>query len=196
MKKTVLLLVLTLGLSACGFHLRGNYHVPEFLQAVTLRLPGNSQELDRELRLALERNNIVPQGGDVMLEITRENLTRQTSTVDSSARAAEYTLIYTVEFRVNSVDSKVIGPRQSLILRRSYQYSTTNVVGKSTEEETLVRELRLDASQQIVRQLTAMKAPPVADEKPDEKTEAGSTPAATPEAPAAPAASSGNPPAP
>jgi LPS-assembly lipoprotein len=155
----ILLVCISL-LSACGFHLRGNYEVPEFLQAVTIKMPDDSDDLAQEIKLALERRNIVPQGGEVMLEIVRERLTRQTATVNSSARAAEYTLIYTVDFRINSVDRKSIGVTQPLILRRSYQYSDNNLVGKNIEEATLLRELRADAAQQIVRQLVTLKAIP------------------------------------
>jgi LPS-assembly lipoprotein len=156
-----LTLSLTLALAACGFHLRGQYTIPDFLKEVTLRTPGDSKDFDKEMRLALERNNILPDGGEVVVEITRESLTRQTSTVDSHAKAAEYTLIYEVKYRVGLLGHKLTGPTQPLILRRSYQYSTTNVVGKSTEEDTLTRELRTDAANQIVRQLAAMKSPPV-----------------------------------
>jgi len=157
-----LLLVFSL-LSGCGFHLRGSYEVPAFLNEITLRTPADIKGFNKEMRLALERRNILPEGGDILLDITREDITRQTSTVDSHAKAAEYTLIYTVEYRVGSVDSKAYGERQQLILRRSYQYSNTNVVGKNTEEETLIHELRVDAAQQIVRQLAAMKSPPQPD---------------------------------
>ncbi len=156
----LLLLATSLGLAGCGFQLRGSHDVPAFLQEVTLKAPAATRELERELRLSLERINIVPEGGEVLLDIVRENLTRQTSTVDSSARAAEYTLVYTVDFRVSRTDGKATGPLQSLILRRSYQYSTSSVVGKNTEEETLTRELRQDAAQQIARQLATLKALP------------------------------------
>lgn len=157
--KTAVILLAT-ALTACGFHLRGNYNLPPFMHAVTLRTPANSHDFDTELRLALTRSNIIPEGGEVVLEVLRENLTRQTSTINSSAKAAEYTLIYSVYFRVSDTEGRAIGPTQSLILRRSYQYSTTNIVGKSTEEDTLLHELRIDAAQQIVRQLAAMKALP------------------------------------
>lgn len=161
-KNAAILLWLTLTLTACGFQLRGSHDAPAFLQEVSLKTPAPARELDRELRLALERRDILPQGGEVLLDVERENITRQTSTVDSSARAAEYTLVYTVDFRISRADRKAAGPLQSLILRRSYQYSTTSVVGKNTEEETLIHELRQDAAQQIVRQLAALKAVPAA----------------------------------
>lgn len=163
-------------LAGCGFQLRGSYEVPAFLEAVSLKLPpAGGSNLGTELRLALERKHIATTGGDLQLEVVSEQLTRQTSSVDSSARAAEYVLIYNVTFRVNSSDGRLIGPLQTLILRRSYQYSAANVVGKSTEEETLVRELHTDAAQQIVRQLVALKVSPATPTPP-------ATPAAAPEA--------------
>jgi LPS-assembly lipoprotein len=174
--------MLALSLTACGFHLRGQYTIPDFLKEVTLRTPAGSKDFDKEMRLALERNNILPDGGEVVVEVTRENLTRQTSTVDSHAKAAEYTLIYAVEYRVGLLGHKMSGPSQPLLLRRSYQYSTTNVVGKNTEEDTLVRELRTDAANQIVRQLAAMKNPPVpvADDANSSDGKTATTPATQP----------------
>ncbi len=56
-------------LSACGFHLRGNYHPPAFLHEVTLRTPANSRDLNTELQLALARNNI--QGGRIHPDLYR-----------------------------------------------------------------------------------------------------------------------------
>ncbi|HEX4870611.1 MAG TPA: LPS assembly lipoprotein LptE [Moraxellaceae bacterium] len=160
--RLALLLPLLLALAACGFQLRGSYRVPAFLTAVDLKLPAGTRPLGTELRLALERKGIGADGGDVQLEVVSERLNRQASSVDSRARAAEYILVYTVDFRINSSDGRAVGPLETLILRRSYQYSTQNVVGKNTEEETLVRELRADAAQQIVRQLATMKVSPAA----------------------------------
>lgn len=96
-------------LSACGFHLRGSYDVPSFLQTISLQAPSINSALTTEVRLALERHLIQSDGGEVQLELVQENLTRQTSTVDSSARAAEYTLVYSVNFRINRSDGKAFG---------------------------------------------------------------------------------------
>lgn len=160
MQRLVLIALLSVLLPACGFHLRGHEPIPAFLQSITLRTPLSHSEFTREMKLALEQRHIMPEGGDLLLDIVHEGFTRQTSTVDSSARAAEYTLTYTVDFRISQNDGSLIGPPQSLILRRSYQYSTNTVVGKNTEEDMLIQELRRDASQQIARQLAALKTLP------------------------------------
>ncbi|MDP2228434.1 MAG: LPS assembly lipoprotein LptE [Moraxellaceae bacterium] len=144
-------------LGACGFQLRGQYQVPAFLTAVSLNVPVSSEALGTELRLALERLHIEPAGGELVLQITRESLTRQTATVDSRAKAAEYTLVYAVDYRLLGADGKPVLPPQPVILRRNYQYDATNVVGKNTEEEALTQELRQDAARQIVRQISARR---------------------------------------
>lgn len=164
----VVILVSSL-LSACGFHLRGIYSVPSFLHEISLRTPDTSPALRTEVKIALETYHIQADGGEVLLDVVNENITRQTSTVDSSARAAEYTLIYTVNFRISRSDEKAIGEIQSLILRKSYQYNTSNIVGKNIEEENLVQELRRDAAQQIIRQFITLKAIPAIPEKASEQ---------------------------
>lgn len=161
--RLALLLLPAIVLGGCGFQLRGSYAMPAFLTAVTVQVPRNSEELARELKLAFERVEVDAGGGDLVLEVTREVRTRQTATVDSRAKAAEYTLVYAVDWRLVGADGRALSPLQPLILRRSYQYDATNVVGKNIEEETLVQELRRDAARQIVRQLGALKPPAAGD---------------------------------
>lgn len=51
-------LILALLLSACGFQLRGQTHVPPQLQSLTLMLGSGSQDFDRDLRIALAQAGI------------------------------------------------------------------------------------------------------------------------------------------
>lgn len=177
-KRLAVLLMSLLMLSACGFHLRGSYDMPASLSAITLTAPASSAALKQELALTLARSKVGTDGGDVELEVTREVLTKQTTTVDSRAKAAEYTLVYAVDYRLNHLAADTRGPIQSLILRRGYQYDSTSIVGKNTEEETLVVELRRDAAQQIVRQLRAY-TPPATPVEPEPAAPAAATAPAT-----------------
>ena len=182
----ILLTATGLLLSACGFHLRGNYEMPAGMTSVTLIVPDQSGALKKELELMLKRSGVSTDGGDTQLEVTREVLTKQTATVDSSAKAAEYTLLYAVDYRINQLDAKTEGPVQKLILRRGYQYDSTNIVGKSTEEETLVQEMRQDTANQIVRQLRSY-TPTTGTPAAEAATTSVSAPASAPATPAAPA---------
>lgn len=157
MKKLIAILSLTMALVACGFHLRGSYNVDPIVKQVGVDVSTNSP-IRQELLLKLQTVGIdTEHGGDLHLVIDRENLIKQTSAVSSTAKAAEYTLIYNVQYRMRYASGRAATSPRNFYLRRSYQYDPTSVVGKSTEEETLINELHSDAVQQIVRQVAALR---------------------------------------
>ena len=143
-------------LTACGFHLRGSYNIPSTIKHLELKLDTNST-LYFPLRDALQQAGIQLDSSDYTLEILEDSLNKQTTNTDSRAKAAEYTLYYTVVYHLKNNETKTIYPERRLLLRRSYQYDTTAIVGKTAEEETLIRELYQDAAQQILRQLSSFQ---------------------------------------
>ena len=151
-----LLLASALGLSACGFHLRGNYPVPEFLRAVTPDVPADATVLRQGLERALERAGIA-EGGEYSLTLTRESIQKQTAVVDERARAAEYLITYELDYLLKSKDNERMIPSRQIILRRSYQTDPNHVSGKSAEEELIIREMREDALNQLMRQIAFLK---------------------------------------
>ncbi len=182
MKKTALLLALVTTLSACGFQLRGSYDMPALLQNLRVEAATHSP-LKPELELALQTTGVnTAEAGDLKLVIEHEKLNRQTTTVDNRAKVSEYTLVYDVQYRLRySADNRPAEERHTLLLRRSYQYDNTSIVGKNTEEATLTEELRRDVVQQIVRQLSAVRA-----ERLLPSGEDSNTPEASPASPAQP----------
>lgn len=150
-------LPLLLTLAACGFQLRGSYNMPALVQHLGIVTPSGST-LGRELELALQTTGVDTTGGDLKLVVVREQLNKQMATVDSRAKAAEYTLVYEVEYQLRHASGRPAEAVRNLLLRRSYQYDTTSIVGKSTEEDMLIQELHRDAVQQIVRQLSTTRA--------------------------------------
>jgi LPS-assembly lipoprotein len=145
-----------LSLTACGFHLRGSYNLPAEIKQLELRISPSSP-LSPPLREALQSAGVQLGGGDYTLGIMEDKLSKQTTNTDSRAKAAEYTLYYQVSYRLKNSAGQAVSPERKLLLRRSYQYDTTAIVGKTAEEETLIRELYLDAAQQILRQLGSFK---------------------------------------
>lgn len=147
------LMLLALTLSACGFHLRGSYDIPPELRQLNLRV-NPASNLYAPLSNALQTAGVQLGSGRYSLIVTREKLNKQTTNTDSRAKVAEYTLIYDLSYHITDADGEKVGDEQKLTLRRSYQYDTTTIVGKSEEEETLIRELYTDAAQQILRQIS------------------------------------------
>lgn len=148
-------------LSACGYHLRGSYNIPQDIRQLRLDADAGSA-LAAPLRANLQMAGITPDDGMYTLTITDESLNKQTTSTDSRAKAAEYTLFYQVRYLIKNAEGQPVSPEHKLLLRRSYQYDTTAIVGKTAEEETLIRELYQDAAQQIVRQLSTFTPQPPA----------------------------------
>jgi len=113
--------------------------------------------LNQPLRQRLQQAGIELSANEYTLEIKDDSLNRQTTNTDSRAKAAEYTLYYQVSYVIKNSQNKVVFDERKLLLRRSYQYDTTAIVGKTAEEETLVKELYEDAATQIVRQLSSFR---------------------------------------
>lgn len=148
--------LIIISLTACGFHLRGSYHIPPELKQLSLKIEPYSA-LNQPLRQRLQQAGIELSLNEYTLEIKDDSLNRQTTNTDSRAKAAEYTLYYQVSYVIKNSQNKVVFDERKLLLRRSYQYDTTAIVGKTAEEETLVKELYEDAATQIVRQLSSFR---------------------------------------
>ena len=157
--RPLIFILLAATLSACGFHLRGTYHIPDTLHTLALDIPGNSR-LEAPLRNRLRVAHIDTSSGDYTLKVIKEKLSKQTTNTDSRAKAAEYTFLYELHYELHNREGKAVSPEYKLLLRRSYQYDTTAIVGKSEEEETLLTELYQEAAHQIVQRLGFFKPLP------------------------------------
>lgn len=177
-----LVLLSSLSLAACGFHLRGVGDTSQFPFA-TLRVAtstgGIGDVVQRQMALQ-PKLKIVPNAApgapapdaDAVLSVEPERLDKQILTVNRSGRVSEYELIYRVRFRLEVNKREWIYPTV-LTLRRDYTYDENNPLGTEAEEAMLVRDMRLDATQQIIRRLAAAKEPPVAPGVPPAETPAG-----------------------
>jgi len=152
---TLLVLLMSLTLTACGFKLRGLYDVPEALRQVQLVTESKPSQIEPELRTVLEINQVqLTENGRHRLEILSERHTRRTATLTGNADAAEYELRSEVRFRVldRQQNDAVIMHDRSVMNERVYRNERDNVTA-SASQETLIRQQMLqDLAQQIVRQ--------------------------------------------
>jgi LPS-assembly lipoprotein len=154
-------LALTLGLAACGFHLRGeaNYAFD------SLFLDSNpSQPLTTELKRALEgsaSSHMVATSdkAQVVLEVQPPEDIKQIQSLSGGGKVAEYLLTKRVLFRVHDKDGNEWLPTSEVVVRRSYTYSDTEALAKEIQEQRLWREMQTDAVQQVVRRLQSAKKP-------------------------------------
>jgi len=178
MRRTALLLPLLL-LTACGFHLRGLGETTPFaFSSLNVVAPGGGlgDVLNRQLSLRKDLT-LKPKAADAeaVLTVESEVIDKQILTVNKSGRVTEYQLLYRAKFKLAQSSHDWI-PSTQMTLRRDYSFDENNVLGKEAEEQILIRDMRSDAAQQIIRRLAALK-PANAPAPYSEVPAAASTPA-------------------
>lgn len=173
MTRFLLLAILMLGLSACGFHLRSALSLPPDLGPVRVVAGDPYSPLADTLAEALERAGATaaPEGarsGVATLRIRSEKWASTPISVDQFGRAQEYTLRYAVVFSLDRADGSNLVPQQAVELARDYISVPTRSTGTEGERELLSREMRKEMVASILRRIdAASRAPtPVAPAEP------------------------------
>ena len=153
------LLAAALLLAGCGFHVRGNYQLPDTLGAVFIEVPGYDYDLRHRLQRALGSRGVRlvedATAADSVLLITNPQFATRVLSVGTDARVREHELRYTLGFELRKRDGTQLVAPQSVELFRDVTYDETNVLGSQSESSAGRLELQDQAVQQIVRRLAA-----------------------------------------
>ena len=154
-------LALSMGLFACGFHLRGEAHYA--FATLFLNSPP-ALPITTELKRSLEGIGsaqlvAAAAGAEAVLEVNSVEDTKQILSLSGGGKVAEYLLTKRVTIRVHDNDGQDWLPTAEVLVRRSYTYSDTEALAKEAQEQRLWREMQTDSVQQIMRRLQAAKKP-------------------------------------
>ena len=97
--------------------------------------------------------------GVATLQIISERWADTPISNDQFGRAQEYALRYAVVFSLKRADGTVAVPQQAVELSRDYLAPAVDSIGKASERELLVQELRKDMAAAILRRLDATETP-------------------------------------
>ena len=161
--KTLVSVVLAAAvLAGCGFQLRGTngqYNLP--FQSIWLSFPETSPlgtELKRNLRAAeTVRIESDASRAQALFDVLAESRGKTILSLNSLGRVREYTLSYTLVFRVRDANNRELLAPTELTLRRNIAFDESQVLAKESEEALLYRDMQADLVQQIMRRLAAIK---------------------------------------
>ena len=109
--------------------------------------------------------------GATKLEILSEKWADLPIAVDTQGRAQEYSLRYAVVFQLRqpgtaadgTADDRILVPQQAVELSRDYIAPPSDSIGRNSERELLVNEMRKDMNAAILRRIdAALRAPKAA----------------------------------
>lgn len=165
---STLLAVAAIGLSACGFQLRGSYALPFDTLYIGI---AETNELHAQMRRAIEAGSATrivatAREAEASLTVLLDQPQKNVLSLDASGRVREFQLVRTFSFRLaDARGATLIAPSQ-IIIRRDITFSDAQVLSKEAEEALLWRDIQSDLVQQLMRRLAKAKAAPaVADEK-------------------------------
>ena len=161
MKSRLLTAVLaTALLSGCGFHLRNALSLPANLGPVRVLATDPYSALAENLANGLKRAGAVAAPADATtgvatLQVLSEQWADTPISQDQYGRAQEFSLRYAVVFTLRRADDSVAVPQQAVEWARDYLSPALDSIGKASERELLVRELRRDMAVAILRRVDA-----------------------------------------
>lgn len=154
----------TCALEGCGFHLRGTggASLPASLAEVRVvpATPLANDPLTVAVRDALTQSggHVVDTPGVPALVLMGEQTESRVASVSTAtAKASGYLLLYSLSFRLDGLRPV---PAQTIRLQRTYTFDPTQVLAREQQEQELLRDMRRDAAQQIVRRLARAAAAP------------------------------------
>ena len=143
-------------LSSCGFHLRGDLPLSQF-EAMHIKSERHS-ELAALVAQRLQHNKVQLldsyQQTAPVLQLIDDSLERRNLTLFPNGQVAEYELIYKVRYQLTMPDGEP-QPYQ-FELYRDYQDDPNQALAKAKELELMLDELRQQAANRILRQLARL----------------------------------------
>jgi len=148
---------LSLAITACGFHLRGQLPLPESVSVIYLDADRSDFKLELEDSLRRAGATLVdePSQAKAILQIADEFAERQALTLNTDGRATSYKLFYTVQYLVANNKQELL--REGRIEeQRQYRLDPGQAVLQESEEEELLEEMYKELALKMVRQLGAL----------------------------------------
>lgn len=163
-KRSALIVFLSVAVAGCGFNLRGSQQFgSELVGQLYLEEQGNTSIL-QPLRQALTAQQVrfatIRSDADTIVVLSDEVISRRVASVSSSGKVSEYELLHAVDLQtIRAVDGVKAGqlelprdnqPKEKTIsVARDYTYDETDVLAKDDEE----RILRGEMADELVRHL-------------------------------------------
>ncbi len=166
MNKLITCLLLSVCLSACGWHLRGSvsddgssvYNAP---LSVSFTSTDDHGPLMNALRSQLHSYNLTEVNGNSQaytLKLDEVDLQKRAAGVGNDALVNAYELILSVNYQIASSDRVLTDASTRGSISRTYNFDVNQANYSEQEEALILREMHRDLAQQILRRLKVLAA--------------------------------------
>ena len=161
MRKFVVITLITLLLSACGFHLRGSFSGQLPYESLYIDLPENSDvgiSLRRQIA-ALGETRLAKnkESATAIFQQVTDRRTKSILSVNAAGQVREYRLQTKYSFRIVDPKGRELVSAAEILLIRDITYNDNMVLAKDQEESLLWRDINFDLVSQIMRRPAIVK---------------------------------------
>jgi LPS-assembly lipoprotein len=133
--------ILVTVVSGCGFHLRGSDALPAGMSVTYIQSGNPFSSLVDDFTDALTTHGVrvteLRDEATATLRIIENDRGREVLSVNTSGKVLEFQLWQKVSFSISTADNLPIMEPQTVTMRRSYLYSSTDVLGSEREREAV-----------------------------------------------------------
>ena len=161
-KRYLFVFLLLIGLTSCGYSLRGNELIDTNFEALKLNLAQPNSEFSRILRrnlagmgVRIDDENDIAKTGQVtptILTVSAEQITNRPVTINPRARAAQYEMRLSIIIELQEGDKTRIEP-EALFVEQTYFEDIENIAGNKDEVQIITTEMRRNLVTQLIRRL-------------------------------------------
>jgi LPS-assembly lipoprotein len=145
----IAILIMSVLLTACGFHLRGLADIP----FKTIYVEGNKNPISQDVIRAKEAEK-----AEVALEIMNDtNVKRILSLGGGVGVVREFELLHVLTFRMRNTKNELWDAQQTIENRRDFSYNDSEILAKTYEESMLYENMRQDALRELIRRIQVYK---------------------------------------
>lgn len=164
-KTAIILMICSVLLSGCGFKLRNDFELDDKFRKIRVL---NIQQHSQLTSVLIDRLDVYQV--DVInktmaknhhefkvytIGLAPERMERKLLSLFPSGQVAEYELLYFCDYQVQSPEGET--KQYSFQLSREYQDDPDQVLAKSRELDLILSEIRAEAADRIIRQLSAQQ---------------------------------------
>ena len=154
----LVVLLVSLSLSACGYRLAGTADLPPELSSIYLVTNNISESQSRALQRSLENGGatVVSQLDQQSVQLNVSLKVEPTRQLATSARDGAIVRRVTrgLTFTVKAADGQTIAATQTLSQQKDVSLNDDNLAASNREQETVTLELEQSLFDQLIRQLT------------------------------------------
>ena len=168
LKSLLTVTTLTILLTACGWHLRGQVDVPVAFRILNLDVSKVDFISQNAIKQSMLGNGItISDDAKYTVVLLDEAATKRALAVTTNAKASEYELSQSLTFELQDSEGLTVSDKLEVVTYQTLEYDASAEIGKAQEEKNLRLDMKQANAYKLLLRLKAIKLKAVETEQSD-----------------------------